>query len=301
METYTMDLESSLIGKSSQIQELRKEITRFAKLDRNILLIGDRGTGKATAARLIHQLSGAKGILFVLDPHSSTEAEVKEALEQKQAKISTLFIRDVDDFSFVLQAEIQKALRQIPKKPFTRIIVSIGKKLSETPEENLIENLSQILAGFDTIQVPPLKQRQEDIPLMVENFIKRACDSIGTQLRAIDINALDFLTRREWKENVCELKSMVERAVLTSDGQVVELPEYVRDEQAQLQGILGFIRGKRTFSFDKSLANLERTLIERALESSGYNQTRAARILDLSEANLRYRLKKFHLTPKTAK
>ncbi|MGA2623351.1 MAG: helix-turn-helix domain-containing protein [Bacteroidota bacterium] len=297
-----MDIESSLVGKSSQIQELRKDITRFGKLDRHILLIGERGTGKATAARLIHQQSGAKGIFFVLDPHTSTETEVKEALEQKQARISTLFIRDVDEFSFVLQAEMQKALRQLPKKPFTRIIASIGKSLGETSaQQKLIESLSQVLAEFETIQVPHLRERQEDIPLLVEHFIKRACDSIGVQLKAIDINALDFLTRREWKENVTELKSTIERAVLTSDEQVIELPEYVRDEQAQLQGILGFIRGRRPFSFDKSLANLERTLIERALEASGYNQTRAARILNLSEANLRYRLKKFHLTPKNAK
>ncbi len=106
---------------------------------------------------------------------------------------------------------------------------------------------------------------------------------------------MDFLVRREWKENVRELKSVVERAVFSSSSDYLELPESLIDEYAQLEGIISNIKAKQAFSFDKSLYNLEKRLIERVLDSVGNNQSKTASILKLSEANLRYRLKKFHI------
>ena len=293
-----MDLETSLIGNSNLLGKIRKEILRLGKLDRHVLLVGERGTGKATIARLVHAQEAAKGSWLALDPVTSTETEFQDALKALRSKNSTVFIREIEEFSFLQQAEIQKIIEQAPSKPFNRIIVSLKAPAKEAYRRQILtENLYNLLTKFETVVVPPLSERTDDIPLLVEYFIKKACDRIGARLKAIDINTVDFLTKREWKENIAELRSVLEKAVVSSEDQVIELPEYVRDEQAQVQGMLGFIREKKPFAFDNSLANLERSLIEKALEVSGYNQSKAARILNLSEANFRYRLKKFRISP----
>ena len=106
---------------------------------------------------------------------------------------------------------------------------------------------------------------------------------------------MDFLSRRSWTDNIRELKSVIEQAVFTSHDGPVELPTYLVDEYSQLDGMIAKIKEKKSFLFDESLSNLEKTLIERALEIAGFNQTKAAELLNLSEANLRYRLRKFHI------
>ena len=131
--------------------------------------------------------------------------------------------------------------------------------------------------------------------MLVEHFIKAACESMNMELKAIDVNSLDFLVRREWTGNVAELRSVVESTVLTSHDGTLALPESLVNEQLQLESMVKNIRQKRAFPFDSSLSNLEKTLIEKALDVVDYNQTRAAEILNLSEANLRYRLRKFHI------
>ena len=118
---------------------------------------------------------------------------------------------------------------------------------------------------------------------------------MNLQLKAIDVNVLDFLSRREWVGNVGELKSVIESTVLTSREGMIELPESLVNEQVQLDSMIRNIQLKKAFSFDGSLSNLEKTLIQMTLDAVDYNQTRAAEILNLSEANLRYRLRKFHI------
>lgn len=293
-----MDLETSLIGKSVLIEKIRREIGRLGKLDRHVLLVGERGTGKSTIARLIHAQGTAKGIWLDLDPVTSTETEFQDALKALLSKNATLFIRDIDEFSFLQQAEIHKIINQAPARPFNRIIMSITVPLKDAyRERKIIDKLYHALTKYKTVDIPPLSQRTEDIPLLIEYFIKKTCVRINVSLKAIDINTVDFMAKREWKENVSELRSAIEKAVISSEDQFIDLPEYIRNEPAQLQSMLSFIREKKPFGFDNSLANIERSLIEKALEASGYNQSKAARILNLSEANFRYRLKKFHLYP----
>ncbi len=116
-------------------------------------------------------------------------------------------------------------------------------------------------------------------------------------MKVIDINAMDFLVRRTWNENVRELKTVIEASVLATQEDIIELPQSLIDEPTQLKNMMDRIVGKRAFPFDESLSNLEKTLIERAMAVVNYNQVKAAAILNISEANLRYRLRKFHIRP----
>jgi Nif-specific regulatory protein len=228
---------------------------------------------------------------------SSSEEEIEHVLGSVNPEISTILIQEIEGFSFVQQAVINNFIKNLPKKPSTRVIVTAKQPPREWEKGGkTIGGLAERLKAFAAVSVPPLAQPTEDIPLLVRHFIKIACDTIGAGLKPIDGNAVDFLVRREWNENIRELRWVVEKAVFTSiDREVIELPHNLVDEFSQLEGLVVNIKEKRPFAFDKSLANLERTLIESALVSVGYNQSKAAAVLNLSEANLRYRLKKFRI------
>ena len=290
-----MNIES-LIGESGFIKRMRREIPKLAKLQSHILLKGERGTGKAILAKLIHNMSLSKGSILTITPLAMTEIEIKGLSERLDKEVTRILIQDIEEFSFLSQATISTAIQKLPKKPFVQVIVTTKSSLGELRKQGkILDELVEILQNFETISVPSLNQHMEDIPLLIEHFVKNACEGIGVKLKTIDVNILDFLVRREWQDNIRELKSVVEQAVFMSENKEIELPEYLYDEYALLEGMVKCIKARKAFKFDKSLLNLEKTLLERTLDVAGYNQSKAAEILRLSEANLRYRLKKFKI------
>jgi DNA-binding NtrC family response regulator len=291
-----MNLESSLVGTSKAVHKLREAVLRLSKTCSHVIITGDRGVGKTTVARLIHEASGAKGAMVTLNPSTSSDSGTKGILGKITPSVSTLLIQNIEDFSFVHQAVMQKALLPLESKPSTRVIITTQSTINDLARERkLFEDLREILKSFDVIAVPPLGDRTEDIPLLVEHFIKNACDAIGARLKAIDTNTLDILMRKDWKENITELKSVIEKAVFASNSEIVELSERLVDEATQVKSIVERISKNKAFSFDKTLSHLEKTFIERALEVAGGNQTRAAAMLNLSEANFRHRLRKYNI------
>jgi DNA-binding NtrC family response regulator len=291
-----MNLDTILIGQSPALKRFRKDIPQLGKRQSHLLLKGDAGTGKGTIAQLIFEYSGSKGKLCTLNPATSTELEIEDVLTTPNSNVGMYLIREIEEFSFLYQTRIQRFIEKLPKRSSTHVVVTTKKTLADSRKDHkLIDELFNVLKSFDTISVPSLNQRPEDIPLLVDYFIKSGCEKLGVRMKAIDINTLDFLVRREWKENVRELKRVMEKAIFMSQSDTFELPESLIDEYAQLDGIIENIKIKQAFSFDKSLYNLEKTLIERTLEIVGFHQGEAARMLNLSEANLRYRMKKFHI------
>ncbi len=291
-----MNAESQLIGESPAIKRLRKELPQLAKLQRPLLIKGDLGVGKALVAKLIWESSAPRGGFLLVNPLTATDDDLKLALGGGNSEISCVTFRDIEEFSFLHQMQIDRYLEKLPQKPPVQMIVTARQPLTESRKEGMMTgDLYDLLKGYENITVPPLSQRQSDIPLLVDYFIRNACEATGAAVKSMDANALDFIIRREWKGNVRELKAVIEKAVFTSEGDTVDLPDDLIDEFCQLDGIIDSIKLRKAFSFDKSLYNLEKTLIERTLDIVGYNQSRAAEMLRLSEANLRYRLKKFHI------
>jgi len=291
-----MNLESELIGTSKAVHRLREAVLRVSKKSSHVTITGDRGVGKTTVARLIHEASGAKGTMVVLNPFTTSDSGIKDILSNLTPSVSTLLIPGIENFSFVHQAAMHKALLRLQAKPSTRVIITTQGRISDLARERkLFEDLHEILKTFEVIAIPRLSDRTEDIPLLVEHFIKNACEAIGARLKVIDTNTLDTLMRKDWKENIAEVKSAIEKAVFASHSEIVELSERLVDEATQVKGIVERISEKKAFSFDKSLSNLEKTFIERALEVAGGNQSRAAALLNLSEANFRHRLRKYNI------
>ncbi|HUL45095.1 MAG TPA: helix-turn-helix domain-containing protein [Bacteroidota bacterium] len=290
-----MELESVLIGESSFIKRMRKEIPLLAKSQRPLILKGDTGTGRGLIAQLIYRELDQKGELVTVTS-GLTDIEAARFVVPNSSSAAMYLMREFHELTYLQQASLARFLDQLPKKPAVQIILTTTKTLADASKDKTLHpDLSAAVKGYELIAIPPLLQRPGDIPLLVEYFLKLVAESQGIRSKIVDTNTMDFLVRREWKENVRELKRVVERAAFYSGSDYLELPESLIDEYAQLDGIIANIKLRQAFSFDRSLFNLEKTLIERTLDLVGFNQSKAAAVLKLSEANLRYRLKKFHI------
>ncbi|HEY4644235.1 MAG TPA: helix-turn-helix domain-containing protein, partial [Bacteroidota bacterium] len=241
--------------------------------------------------------SPSKGFV-TLSSFSTTDDELKRFVsgEAAVARGGTVLFEEVDGFPFLSQLQIAKFIEERKSKLGVRVICTLTDELDSLLHHGKVNpSLGELLKEFSTIEVLPLRERPEDVPHLVRHFLVKACSDLRIKAKALDVNTLDFLMSRDWKENIRELKAVVEKSVLSSDGEMLALPHEVVDELGQVQGILANLEQRRRFSLDSSLENLERTIIRRALEKFEYNQTRVAEMLGVTEANLRYRLKKFSI------
>ncbi|MEX2090392.1 MAG: helix-turn-helix domain-containing protein, partial [Bacteroidota bacterium] len=146
---------------------------------------------------------------------------------------------------------------------------------------------------FDQIEIPPLRERPEDIPEFVEFFANSAAKELGLDNLIIDSNALELLTRHPWRRNVQELKECVERSIVSSeDKHEFRLPADLVSEEVELKRVLERIESGVEFALDSSMEVIEKRILERVLGKFHFNQSRAARFLRITEDTLRYRMKK---------
>ncbi|MFQ5797904.1 MAG: helix-turn-helix domain-containing protein, partial [Bacteroidota bacterium] len=273
---------------------------KVARSNRDAVIIGEPGVGKSTVAYAIHQSTkGTQPKGFVsLCPVNVSDDDFRKFVtgEATVPKGATMLFEEIEGFTFLSQLQIVKFLVERKSKLATRVICTMTESLdSLLHRRELNESLGERVKDFYAIEVLPLRDRPEDVPHLVRCFVDTACGDLRIRPKALDVNTLEFLMNRDWKENIRELKAVVEKAVLSSEGSMLTLPQEVVDELGQVQGILANLADRRRFSLDSSLENLERTIIERSLEKFEYNQTRVAEMLGVTEANLRYRLKKFSI------
>lgn len=293
-----MKLSNIILGESDSTKKLLRQIRKACEGNKDVLLVGERGVGKSTIAYAIHAItkgSHPKGFLM-MGSVSATNGELRKLVsgEIRVPKGGTVLIEEIEALGFLSQLQILKFLDERKSRMRTRAVFTMTEKLESLVHRGKVSPaLAERLKEFYTVDVLPLRERPEDVPDLVSHFLKRACQDLEIRPKALDTNTLEFLMNRDWKENIRELKAVVEKAVLTSQGEMLALPEEVLDEVGQVQGILANLSDRRRFSLDTVLENLERTIIQRTLEKFEYNQTRVAEMLGVTEANLRYRLKKF--------
>jgi len=239
--------ESEIVGESKAIQEVRTMMQRVATTNARVLITGENGTGKELVARGIHQLSALVNGPFIevncaAIPSELIESELfghekgafTSAIKQRKGKFElacdgTLFLDEIGDMSLDAQAKVLRALqeqritrvggdKEIEVNP--RVIAATNKNLQEEIKagrfrEDLYHRLSVIL-----IHVPPLRERKEDIPLLVERFIVALCAQNGMAKRKISSQAMKALTERPWTGNVRELHNIIERLLIMTDGEI---------------------------------------------------------------------------------
>jgi DNA-binding NtrC family response regulator len=303
-----------IIGSSQHTKRSREDVSRLSRTRDNVVIVGELGTGKGHLAEAIHAASrDAKKACVRLNVGATDPTHLRKLVELAMSKgefhnpISpdhgnfklvdgtTLVLEDIERAGLTAQKAVCDLIAFCRKKrPGLRLVLLTQVLLVQSVKSGVV--LPEILdetKRWETVKVMPLRERREDIPDLVEYFVKQIAGELGMGEMVIDANAIGILVRQEWKENVLELKRMVERSlVLSRDKDVFRLPAGVVNEQAELSRILDRIEAGTDFALDNSLEIIEKGILLRTLEKFGFNQSRAARFLKITEDTLRYRMKR---------
>jgi two-component system response regulator PilR (NtrC family) len=308
-----------IVGKGPRIAEIVTLIARVGRSDSTVVITGESGTGKELVARAIHQVSRraekpfitvncgalAEGLLeselFGHRKGSFTGAVADRKGLFEAAAGGTLFLDEITETSPGMQVKLLRALQEKevapvgdtrPVKVDVRVLAASNRDLPRAIREGRFREDLYYRLNVISMHVPPLRERREDIPLLVEHFLRTGGVRHGIAAPAISPAALEHLLRYPFPGNVRELENLVERGLaLSQDGFLSEevLPPEVRDAPRTMPGPEGAEDGMK---LDRLLMRYERTLIEHALSRSGGNRTRAAELLGITFRSLRYRLKK---------
>jgi transcriptional regulator with PAS, ATPase and Fis domain len=306
---------SAIVGNSPPIQSLFSMIQKVAPVDCNVLLQGASGTGKALVARAIHQLSPRKSRPFVsfncggfteelisselfgYEKGSFTGATVSKVGLLESCSGGTVFLDEVGEMPFSMQVKLLHVLQEKcilrvggirPIDLDLRIIAATNRDLKhEVASGNFREDLFFRL-NVVTIQLPQLKERKEDIPLLVKHFIKKYSLAFHKPVVDIQSQALQLLINYSYPGNVRELENIIERAVALTDIDHIRVPDLPEDLQ-QLE--LDIIQGEGLLSLDE----IEKRHIARVLEKTGYNKSLTAQILNIPRTTLWRKMKEYKL------
>ncbi len=306
-----------LIGKNAKIEALRQTIAQIAPTDCNVLVLGETGTGKELVAKAIHHLStradkrflaincGAfteellANELFGHEKEAFTGARgVKKGLLEV-APGGTIFLDEIGDMPLSMQV---KLLRVIQEKTMMRvggtheipvdirILAATNKNLRQEVERGTFRQDLYYRLNVVTLEVPPLAERRDDIPLLSQHFLRKFAGAQEKPVDKISREVMDVLMNYEFPGNVRELENIIERAVTLCTGSNIELRHLAPDlQQRQFQ-----VRRRRRQDF-LTLEDNEREYIDWVLEQVEGNKTRAAEILGIDRVSLWRKLKRFEM------
>jgi two-component system response regulator PilR (NtrC family) len=314
--------EYPIVGRSLAMEHIRLDISRLARTSEDVLIIGESGVGKGAVARNIYLQGLSDGepkpfvsinlsvvddreleaILFGFDRGVEGLPYTSKRGIFEQANGGTVVIEEVEEASFRNQMKIlnfidERKTRRIGGDANERVSIRLILTMKEDPsilleKRKLLEDFKDRLPEFERMDIAPLRQHPEDIPYLVKHFAAEICKELGIGELVVDVNAIDVLVRQQWKENIRELKAVVDKCVLFSNEGRFMLPPELVDEKTEVVKMINNIVAGQEFVLDKSLDVIEKGIIERALERFGFNQSKAAQFLGMTEQTFRYKLKR---------
>lgn len=325
-QTNELVSDTSLIGETIAIRDLREQIAKLARSQAPVYIAGESGTGKEVVARLIHSLGPRSNGPFIpvncgaIPPElmeselfghtrgSFTGATDDKAGLFQAAEGGTLFLDEVADLPLSMQVKLLRAIQEKAVRPIgaseevssdVRILSATHKKLSKEVAEGRFRNDLYYRINVIALLVPALRERHEDIPLLANFLLRRIASATEQTPHSLDDSAQDALANYSFPGNVRELENILERACALSNSSSIaaeDLQLPAPESTLVTQPGAEPLDPEVAFGdLDGYLEGIERDVLMRALEDSRWNKTAAAKLLGISFRSLRYRLKKLDL------
>ena len=319
----------NIVGKSKVIEDVFKIVRQIADSKSTVLIMGESGTGKELISRAIHYNSNRRNCPFVTIncaaiPETLIESELfghekgafTNAIEKKMGRFEiahegTLFLDEIGELSLATQA---KTLRFLEEKEFNRVggsktikvdvrlITATNKDLTQLLKKGSFREDLYYRINVVPIIIPPLRERKDDIPLLIDHFIKKFGEENNKNVKGVSKEALELMMNYEWPGNVRELENLIERAIALTPN------EYIQPNELPLSLInISKINGLKEYILDgkvpflKAEEEFERGIILDALKRSNYVQSHAAEMLGISRRILKYKMDKLGINRDTIK
>ena len=315
----------TIIGRSAGISQVKLMVERAAPGRTTVLITGESGTGKELVARAVHLGSPRKDKPFVVVECAALTGDAleKELFGQEtassagtpairrgrveQADGGTLFLDDMAALTPDLQVKLLRLLQDrrfervggsTPIEVDVRFVMATNTDLAKKVEEGTFREDLYYRVNVVQIHLPPLRERREDIPLLVAHFVaKFTADNNMKQQKSFSTQALNYLTGYDWPGNIRQLENVVESCMVLVPGNVIEeenLPAEIRDEESQFKSAVDLLPVQLDLA--DTLQKIEAALIRRALVRADLVQVKAAELLNISKSLLQYKLKKYGIT-----
>lgn len=313
-----LDLQSGygmMVGKDKKMQEVYRLIDLVAQSHSTVLIQGETGTGKELVARAIHQISSRREEPFIsincaAVPDNLLESELfghekgafTGAISRRKGKFEladrgTILLDEIGEMSLRLQAKLLRVLQEFefyriggsnPIRVDVRVIATTNQDLKQAIKEGRFREDLFFRLNVIKINLPPLREKRNDIPLLANYFLKKYRELYHKDMSIISREAMEMLLKYDWPGNVRELENQMERAVVLNSTSEVK-PDHLNlqydlhfSERTSFSGMVGL-----------SLREMEKNLLLKTLESEGGNRTRAAQVLGITVRTLRNKLKEY--------
>ncbi|MCK6440487.1 MAG: sigma-54 dependent transcriptional regulator [Planctomycetes bacterium] len=306
-----------IVGSSQAMQQFKSLLQRVAKSPAaTVLLTGESGTGKDLAAKVFHY-SGPRADgpfvnitcsalpealleseLFGHEKGSFTGADRQKRGLLEEAERGTVFLDEIGEMPLLLQAKLlrfleERAFRRVGGakdiKPDVRIVAATNRNLQQEVKEGRFREDLFYRLNVVPLNVPALRERQGDIPALARFYISRFNTEFGKEVTDVSSEALALLEAYHWPGNVREMKNAVERAMLLAENGMLDVGDF------QIGSVPTIREGFQLPSAGIKFEELERSLVEQALQRTNNNQTQAAKLLGMNRDQIRYRIEKFGL------
>jgi len=320
-ELVDSQLTESIRTRNPRMREVLSMAARAARADVPILILGESGTGKELLARTIHSLSAVKGGPFVpvncasLNPGvleselfghergAFTGAATTRKGRFEIAENGSLFLDEVGDIPPEIQVKLLRVLqeneiervggnRSIPVH--FRLISATNRDLEELIRAGAFREDLFYRINVVSLRLPPLRQRREDIPVLMEHFLKYYSDKYGIEVRGFSREARQQLLAYDYPGNIRELMNIIQRSLVLARGDVIQTVQFDQ-APAETAGDESALMGLPGGSLPEAVEILEKRMIRQALEENNFVQIKAARQLGISERNIRYKMEKYGL------
>jgi transcriptional regulator with PAS, ATPase and Fis domain len=325
----------NLIGKSKRMQQIYHLLQKINNSESTILIQGENGTGKELVAKAIHYNSPRKEALFLAVNCSALNDNLLEselfghvkgsftgAIKDKKgffevANGGTLFLDEIGDTSLTMQVKLLRVLQEgtflpvgatTPKKVNVRVIAATNKNLKEMIAKGEFREDLYYRINVINVQLPALRERQEDIPILMDFFLEKRCAESGTPLKTFSKKTMEKMLDYPWPGNVRELENEIERLVVLSGEDKTITPDILNQrildhgESAEARDHGHGLKGVNTSgSLKDALEELEIHMIRDGLKRCGFNKSRLAKELGISRAGLIMKVEKYGLDKRLLK